>query len=294
MKNHLPIPAQIDSNVKNIAIQGESGSYHEIAARQFFGESIELECCESFPELFKNLGSLKSDFAVAAIENSVAGTILPNYSLLRQSGFHIIGEVYLRISHMLMALPGTKIEDLQEVHSHPMAIAQCHRFLDTLPNARLVERDDTAASARRIAESKIPHVAAIASSLASTQYGLPILAQAIEDDPGNFTRFFILSRAQSDLPAHPDKASLCFAVGHEVGQLSKVLMILSSHGMNLTKIQSSPIIGKAWEYFFHLDLEFSAYDQYQRAIDSIRSLVKELKVIGEYPKANKTPEALTQ
>lgn len=294
MKNHLSTSAQLDSSVKNIAIQGEIGSYHEIAARQFFGDSITLECCESFPELFKNLGSLQSDFAVAAIENSVAGTILPNYSLLRQSGFHIIGEVYLRISHMLMALPGTKLEDLREVHSHPMAIAQCHRFLDTMPNIRLVECDDTAASARRIAENKIGHVAAIASTLASTHYGLPIMAQAIEDDPGNFTRFFILSRAQSDLPAHPDKASLCFAVGHEVGQLSKILMILSAHGMNLTKIQSSPVVGKAWEYFFHLDLEFEDYDQYQRAIDSIRSLVKELTIIGEYPKAHKTPEALTQ
>lgn len=294
MKNHLFTPTQTNSNVKHIAIQGETGSYHEIAARQFFGDHIQLECCDSFPELFKNLGSLKSDFAVAAIENSVAGTILPNYGLLRKSGFHIIGEVYLRISHMLMAFPGTKIEDLEEVHSHPMAIAQCHQFLDTLPNIRLVECDDTAASARRIAESRLPHIAAIASTLAASHYGLPILAEAIEDDPGNFTRFFVLSRTESDMPKNPDKASLCFAVGHEVGQLSKVLMILSAHGMNLTKIQSSPIVGKAWEYFFHLDLEFSAYDQYQRSIESIRSLVKDLTIIGEYPKAHKTPEALTQ
>lgn len=294
MKNSPSTSAEIESNVKRIAIQGETGSYHEIAARQFFGNHIQLECCDSFPELFKNLGSLTSDFAVSAIENSVAGTILPNYGLLRESGFHIIGEVYLRISHMLMALPGTKIEDLKEVHSHPMAIAQCHRFLDTLPNIRLVECDDTAASARRIAENKSPHVAAIASTLAASHYNMSILAQAIEDDPGNFTRFFILSRSESDLIKQPDKASLCFAVGHEVGQLSKVLMILSAHGMNLTKIQSSPIVGKAWEYFFHLDLEFSAYDQYQRAIDSIRSLVKDLTIIGEYPKAHKTPEALTQ
>lgn len=294
MKNHLSTPTHTDSNVNTIAIQGETGSYHEIAARQFFGDHIQLECCDSFPELFKNLGARQSDFAVAAIENSVAGTILPNYGLLRKSGFHIIGEVYLRISHMLMALPGTKTEELTEVHSHPMAIAQCHRYLDTLPNIRLVECDDTAASARRIVENKTPYIAAIASTLAASHYGLPILAEAIEDDPGNFTRFFILSRTASELSTPPNKASLCFAVGHEVGQLSKVLMILSAHGMNLTKIQSSPIVGKAWEYFFHLDLEFEAYNQYQRAIDSIRSLVKELTIIGEYPKAHKTPEALTQ
>ncbi len=294
MKNQLSTPTQTESNVKTIAIQGETGSYHEIAARQFFGDQIQLACCESFPELFKNLGNQQSDYAVAAIENSVAGTILPNYSLLRNSGFHIIGEVYLRISHMLMALPGTPIEEVTEVRSHPMALAQCHRFLDKFPHIRLIECDDTAASARRISEERIPGVAAIASRLAATHYELPILAEAIEDDPGNFTRFFILSRVESDTPTTPDKASLCFAVGHEVGQLSKVLMILSAHGMNLTKIQSSPIVGKAWEYFFHLDLEFLAYDQYQRAIDSIRSLVKDLTIIGEYPKAHKTPEALTQ
>lgn len=294
MKNHPSTTPAVDAQPKRIAIQGEPGSYHEIATRKFFGENISLECCDSFPKLFKNLGSLQSEYAVAAIENSVAGTILPNYSLLRQSGFYIIGEVYLRISHMLMALPGSSLSDIKEVHSHPMAIAQCHRFLDTLPGVRLVECDDTAASARRIAEDGLQGVAAIASSLASTRYQLPILQQSIEDDPGNFTRFFILSRTQAEVTTTPDKASLCFAVGHEVGQLSNVLIVLSSHGMNLTKIQSSPIIGKPWDYFFHLDLEFSEYDQYQRALESIRSLVKELKVIGEYPKANKTPDALIQ
>ena len=274
-----------------IAIQGEAGSFHEIAARQWFGDEVGLVCCDSFPELFKNLRNRNAEFAVMAIENSVAGTILKNYKLLRESDFSIIGEVYLRISHMLMALPGTTLEELTEIHSHPMAISQCHRYLDQLSHVRLLECDDTAASARRVAEQQLTGVAAIASSLAATQYGLEILQPEIEDDPHNYTRFFILAKKPS-APSQPiDKASLCFSLGHEVGSLSQILVVLGAHGMNLSKIQSSPVVGKAWEYFFHLDLEFGDYSQYQRALESIKPLVSELRVIGEYPKVNKTPEA---
>ncbi len=288
--------AQTESSVKaealSIAIQGEKGSYHELAARRFFGQNLRLACCDSFPELFRNLDQQQSEFAIVAIENSVAGTILPNYALLRKSDFRIIGEVYLRISHMLMALPDTKLEDIREVHSHPMALQQCLGYLDTIPRAKLVERDDTAASARRIAEHRMQGVAAIASSLAARYYGLKILQAAIEDDLGNYTRFFVLGRSafKLDTTETVNKASLCFSLGHEVGSLSQILVVLGAHGMNLTKIQSSPIVGKVWEYFFHLDLEFEEFAQYQRAIESIRSLVSELKVLGEYPKAHKTPK----
>ncbi|MDP5171814.1 MAG: prephenate dehydratase [Bacteroidia bacterium] len=288
--NNSEIPIQ--TQALRIAIQGVEGSYHELAARQFFGPDIELVCCDSFPELFRNLKKPSTDFAVAAIENSVAGTILPNYALMRDSGYSIIGEAYLRISHMLMALPGTSLADIREVHSHPMALQQCLGFLGTLPGIRLVESDDTAASAERIATNQREGIAAIAGRHAAEKYGLEIIAQAIEDDPGNFTRFFVLGpeEAKEKFFQKPDKASLCFSLRHSVGSLAQILMVLSAHGMNLTKIQSSPMVGKAWEYFFHLDLEFEEYDQYQRSLASIRSLVSDFKIIGEYPKAHKTPQ----
>ena len=292
MQSLSPNLHSTETQALRIAIQGVEGSFHEVAARQFFGPGTELVCCDSFPELFRQMGLPRTDFAVMAIENSVAGTILPNYALLRQSGYEIIGEVYLRISHMLMALPGQQLAGIREVHSHPMALAQCRRFLDQLAGTRLVESDDTAASAERIATQKLEGIAAVASRLAAERYQLEILVPAIEDDPGNFTRFFILARTghqhRAALPA--SKASLCFSLAHQVGSLAHILLVLSAHGMNLSKIQSSPIVGKAWEYFFHLDVEFDDYDQYQRAVAAIQPQVSDFKVLGEYPKAPKTPQ----
>ncbi len=294
-----PVPAQTQS--LHIAIQGVAGSFHELAARQYFGHEIELVCCDSFPELFQQLQQPTTDYAVTAIENSVAGTILPNYSLIRQSGYKIIGEVYLRISHMLMALPGTSLAEIREVHSHPMALQQCLRFLRGIPDLKLVECDDTAASAARIHQGQWKGIAAVASRLAAERYDLEIIQASIEDDPGNFTRFFILGppETQEDLKQqsislpssnHPiNKSSLCFSLSHNIGSLAQVLLVLSAHGMNLTKIQSSPMVGRAWEYFFHLDLEFDDYSQYQRAISAIHPLVSHAKVLGEYCKAEKTP-----
>lgn len=275
---------------RRIAIQGIRGAFHEIAAKKFFGETIELETCYSFPELFRSMDTAKADFGVVAIENSVAGTILPNYALLRNSNYEILGEVYLRIEHCLMALPDQSIDDIKEVHSHPMAIQQCQAYFEQYPHIRLVESADTAASAEWIQRKQLKGIAAIASELAAEQYNLEILASGIETNKRNFTRFLVIADSEqastNDWKSEmPNKASLCFNLGHQVGCLSQVLLVLSSHGMNLTKIQSSPIVGKEWEYFFHIDLAYDSYEQYRRSLDAIQHLVNELKILGEYPRA---------
>lgn len=275
---------------KRIAIQGVKGAFHEIAARKFFGEEVEWEMCDSFPQLFRSLESEKAEFGVLAIENSVAGTILPNYALLRNSGYTVIGEVYLRIEHQLMALPGQRIEDIEEVYTHPMALKQCQGFLMQYPNLKQIEHADTAGAAEWIRTENLAGKAAIASHLAAEYYELDILAAGIEDNKRNFTRFLIIADTEGSTvyDNEKNKASLCFNVLHKVGCLSQVLLVLSSHGMNLAKIQSSPIVGAEWEYFFHLDVEFEDYSQYKRSIEAIRPLVNELKILGEYPRGDKS------
>ncbi|MEM9984972.1 MAG: prephenate dehydratase domain-containing protein, partial [Bacteroidota bacterium] len=245
------------------------------------------EMCETFPLLFQTMELGEVPFAVVAIENSVAGTILPNYAMLRDSSLTIIGEVLLRIEHCLMALPGQEISELREVHSHPMALAQCQRFFRQHPHLRLIEHPDTAGAARWIRDTQRQGAAAVASRLASKHYQMPMLAEGIEDNPRNFTRFLILldQAEASKLNLEPNKASLCFNLLHKVGSLSQILLVLSAHGMNLTKIQSLPIVGREWEYFFHLDLEYDDHQQYLRALAAITPLVNELQILGEYTKA---------
>ncbi len=275
--------------LKKVAIQGVAGSYHELAALKFFGESLELDMCYSFPALFKSINEGKVGYAVLAIENTVAGTLLPNYAMLRNSDCVIIGEVYLRIEHQLLALPGQDITKLREVHSHPMALMQCHAFFDQYPHIRLVETADTAASAAEIREKNWAGIAAVASKLAASTYDLEILAAGIETNKRNFTRFLIImpEKEAHGISLQPDKASLSFNLAHNVGSLAQVLMVLGSHGMNLSKIQSLPIVGQEWEYFFHIDLEFDSYEQYQRALAAIQFLVNDLKILGEYPRGEK-------
>lgn len=284
--------AQI-TGLNRIAIQGVKGAFHEIAARQFFGQDIQLETCDSFPVLFRQLNQSQADAGIIAIENSVAGSLLPNYALLRDSSFSIIGEVYLRIEHHLMALPGQSLADIREVHSHPMALHQCQAFFERYPSIKLVEAADTAGSAAWLQQTQQMGVAAIASRLAAEYYQMELLASNIETNRRNFTRF--LSIVHEDLaPAFtlkPDKASLCFNLSHmsqKVGSLAGILSILGHYGMNLSKIQSLPILGKEWEYFFHIDLEFEDYAHYQKSLDAIRPLVSELKILGEYPRSNKS------
>ncbi len=283
--------------MKQVAIQGFSGAFHEIAARQYFsGEEIEIVPCVTFRELFERLKFDSSMLGIVAIENTIAGSLLQNYNLLRQSGCVIVGEHKLRISHTLSALPGQVLSDIAEVHSHPIALMQCEDFLDTLAGVRVVESDDTALAAMEIAENRIMHRAAVCSSHAAEMYGLEILANEIETNKRNFTRFLIV--AQPELAAELiqgvklNKASLVFTLPHEEGSLAKVLSILSFYRVNLTKIQSLPIVGREWEYQFYISLTFDNYERYKQSLDAVRPLLKDFQVLGEYREAGTPQESL--
>lgn len=273
--------------MKRVAIQGYSGAFHEIAAREFFhGEEIEILPCKTFRDLFNAMKEDDQLLGIVAIENTIAGSLLPNHNMLRESGCMIIGEHKLRISHQLAALPGQTIADITEVHSHPIALMQCEDFLDTLEDVRVVESDDTALSAREIAEQQIAGRAAICSRLAAELYGMNILAEEIETNKRNFTRFLIVAQPamaeaySRDLPLN--KASMVFTLPHEEGSLAKVLSILSFYRINLTKIQSLPIIGREWEYQFYINLTFDNYERYKQSLDAVRPLLKDFQLLGEF------------
>ena len=292
MINETTIPPLVESPAYRVAIQGVRGSFHEIAAHQFFGEDIQLDMCDSFPKLFQGMRQERADIGVVAIENSVAGSLLPNYALLRESTFSIVGEVYLRIEHHLMALKDQTLSDIREVHSHPMAIHQCEAFFRQYPEIKLVKSEDTALSAQRIREQRLTGIAAIASHRAATHFGLNLLASGIETNKRNFTRFLIIvpENQTEHWITHPNKASLCFnlsTMSGRVGSLAGILAILGQYDMNLTKIQSLPILGLEWEYFFHIDVEYDNYQQYKLSLDAIRPLVTELKILGEYARGEK-------
>ena len=272
---------------KKVAIQGIAGCYHDIAARNYYeGEEIEIIPCNTFPDVISTIKKDPSIVGVMAIENTIAGSLLQNHELIRESGLRVTGEYKLRISHSLVALPGTSIHDITEVNSHPIALMQCTEFLNTLPNAKVVEKEDTAMSARWIAENHIEGHAAICGKLAAEIYGMEVLAEGIETNKRNFTRFLsIADRWVADeimRDVDKNKSSLVFAVPHTSGSLSKVLAVLSFYDMNLTKIQSLPIIGREWEYLFYVDLTFTDYARYQKALDAIQPLTKDLKILGEY------------
>ena len=272
---------------KKVAIQGIAGSYHDIAAHNYFeGEEIEIIPCNTFRDVIATIKKDPSVLGLMAIENTIAGSLLQNHELIRESGLNIIGEYKLRISHSLVALPGTTIHDVTEVNSHPIALMQCGDFLDTIPHAKIVEKEDTALSARWIAENKLKGHAAICGKMAAQIYGLEVLAEGIETNKRNFTRFLaIADRWTADeilRGVDRDKSSLVFALPHTAGSLSKVLSGLSFYDMNLTKIQSLPIIGREWEYLFYIDLTFTDFLRYKQALEAIRPLTKDLKILGEY------------
>ncbi|HIX73935.1 MAG TPA: prephenate dehydratase [Candidatus Parabacteroides intestinipullorum] len=272
---------------KKVAIQGIAGSYHDIAAHNYFeGEEIEIIPCNTFRDVIATIKKDPSVLGLMAIENTIAGSLLQNHELIRESGLNIIGEYKLRISHSLVALPGTTIHDVTEVNSHPIALMQCGDFLDTIPHAKIVEKEDTALSARWIAENKLKGHAAICGKMAAQIYGLEVLAEGIETNKRNFTRFLaIADRWTADeilRGVDRDKSSLVFALPHTAGSLSKVLSVLSFYDMNLTKIQSLPIIGREWEYLFYIDLTFTDFLRYKQALEAIRPLTKDLKILGEY------------
>ncbi len=278
---------------RRVAIQGIRGSFHDIAARQFFGENLELVPCETFAQLFAALDSYAADTALMAIENSVAGSILPNYSLMRGSRTHIVGEIYLRIAQNLMALPGQRVADICEVRSHPMAINQSRAWFDAHPHIRLVESGDTASSAKAIADEKLAGVGAIASELAAELFGLEVLARGIETNKRNYTRFLVLSEHDiKGLDGYPDKASLCFSLPHQPGSLARALSILSYYDIDLTKIQSLPIIGREWQYLFYVDVTYDDPVRYRQALSAMRPLTEIFEIMGEYRKGRKSFEQL--
>ncbi len=274
-----------------VAIQGYRGCFHEEAARKFYsarGEDITIEECPTFESLFKALSEGRASSAVMAIENTISGGLLPNFELLRANPYKIKGEVYIPIHQNLMALPGQRVEDIKEVRTHYMAINQTRLFFErNCPWIKMVESEDTAKSAIEISEGKLMGIGAVASELAAAENGLVILAKGIETYKQNFTRFLILDDAISIQRSDTDKASLCFTLPHKPGSLAQVLTILSFYDMNLTRIQSLPIPGKEWQYFFYADIKFSSYNRYRQALKAARPLMADLYILGEYRSFNK-------
>ena len=274
--------------MKRVTIQGIHGCYHDAAARNFFkDEEIETIPCETFPEMFNTLRNDASLYGIVAIENTIAGSILPNHELLRQSNLQIIGEYKMHISHVLAALPGDTLESITEVNSHPMALMQCEQFLQRHPHIKMVEKFDTAGSAREISEKHLAHHAAIRGKYAAELYGLNILAEDIQTIKRNFTRFLIVAdpaTASDGASSRPqrNKASIVFTLPHTQGSLSKVLTIFTFYDINLSKIQSLPILGREWEYRFYINLTFSNYMRFKQSIDAVKPLINDFKILGEY------------
>ncbi len=270
-----------------VLIQGYYGSFHDAAAERYFGRKVITSIpMITFEKLAQTLDSDASiDFGVMAIENSIAGSILQNYRILREYRLRIVGETYLRIKHNLMALPGQTLNEIKEVRSHPMALNQCLRFLHRHPHLALVETDDTARSAWEIKEKKLMGTAGIASEEAARKFGLQILEEGIETSPVNYTRFFIIQDDTKPIPSGIfDKASIYIRVYHEKGSLLKVLETIYKYGINLSKLQSYPVEGKVSEYFFHLDLEFEDMRSYESLIGELNHVTAALEILGVYKK----------
>lgn len=270
-----------------VAIQGVKGSFHHIVAERYFSNDIELTECMTFSEMPKLLKSNKVDVLVMAIENSIAGSILPNYALIDKHHLEIIGEFHLSIHQNLMGLKGQKIEDIKEVYSHPMALLQCADFFEKYPQIKLIEDHDTAEVAKRIQDKQLKGVGAIASLLAAEIYDLEIIAPEIQTIKNNATRFFILDQKEEVKNIKANKASIRFTVTHEVGSLGQILTEFGNNGVNLSKIQSMPVIDEPWRYAFFADLIFKNYEDYQISLNNIASKVKTLKILGEYTRSKR-------
>lgn len=269
-----------------VSIQGYQGSFHQIAARNFLGNDVTVIPCATFSEVVKIASNSKlSDGGFMAIENSIAGSILPNYALLQKSNLKISGEIYLHINQNLMVNKGVQLKDIKEVHSHPMALLQCIDYLEANPQWRLVETEDTALSAKYIHQHRHKHAAAIASTLAAELYDLDIIAPKVQTHKNNYTRFLFLQKQNSiEDRGELNKASISFHTNHSKGALAKVLTKIAADNINLSKLQSMPIPHKEWQYSFHADMEFENIRQFEKAIDNIRSNVYDLKIFGTYKK----------
>ena len=273
----------------HVSIQGFQGSFHEVAARRYFGAQPALLACATFGAVVAHVVQGTAGAGLMAMENSLAGSILPNYLLLERHAVRVTGEVYLPIHQHLLALPGTSLADVRAVHSHPMALRQCGEFLDRHPHWKLVETDDTGHSAQLLAEQRTPGVAVVAGAQAAEQFGLQILAPAIHDDPHNYTRFLVLERAETaQTDPLADKASLYFCAPHAPGSLAAVLSRVAAHGLNLSKLQSCPRPGRArtpagaWHYGFHADVEFEQLGQLEALLADLAPVTEELRVLGAY------------
>ena len=266
-----------------VSIQGYEGSFHQVAAQQFFGKDVNVLPCATFRDVIKVASNKKeSDGGVMAIENSIAGSILANYNLLQKSNLIIVGEIYLQIKQNLLVNPGVKLEDIREVHSHTMALQQCYDFLDK-HKWKLVETDDTALSAKHVHQHKSKHIAAIASKLAAELFQLEVLAPNIQTLKNNYTRFLVLQRQDvAQTVNDANKASVNFHTDHSRGSLAKVLTKIAEGGINLSKLQSFPIPGSDFKYSFHADMEFETVDQFEKVIDQIKPLTEEVKIYGVY------------
>lgn len=276
--------------MKRIAIQGILGSFHDIAAHEYFdGEQVQIICCATFEQVFENIKRDPTVIGLLAIENTIAGSLLHNYELLRDSGTTIVGEHKLHISHSICCLPDDDWTTVSEVHSHPVALMQCRNYLANHPELKAVEDEDTAGSAEYIAKHKCHGWAAICHANAAKMYGLKVLENHIEDNKHNFTRFLVVTDPRKADFLRPlnqaDKASIVFSLPHTEGSLSKVLTILSFYDINLTKIQSLPVIGHEWEYMFYVDVTYNDLIRYRQSIDAITPLVKSIKILGEYSAA---------
>jgi len=274
---------------KKIAIQGGQGSFHEIAAIFQFGvENIATHCFGTFYDLVRSVEQNDVDLGLIAIENTVAGSLIPNYALLESCDIEVIGEILLRIEQNLLALPGQRLEDITEVYSHPIALMQCGDFLRSYPKMRLIEAEDTALSGAKIRNENLMGAAAIASQRAAALYGLTVLKAGIETNKRNFTRFLIIRGKSSNnkvIESSPDKASISFSLPHSTGSLAKVLSVFMFYNVNLTKIQSIPIIGKEWEYHFLVDLTFEDFELYKQSLLAVQPLTAKFQILGEYKKA---------
>jgi prephenate dehydratase len=268
---------------KRVSIQGYEGSFHQVAAQLFHGKKVEVIPCDTFRDVVRVASSKKeSEGGVMAIENSIAGSILPNYNLLQKSNLRIMGEIYLQIRQNLLVNPGVTLDDIREVHSHTMALQQCYDFLDKY-KWKLVETDDTALSAKAIHQHKSKHVAAIASKLAAELYELDVLAPNIHTMKNNYTRFLMLEREETVLPVmDADKASVTFHTDHSRGSLARVLSRIANGGINLSKLQSFPIPGTEFKYAFHADMEFDSIGQFEEVISDIKPMTEAIKIYGVY------------
>jgi prephenate dehydratase len=272
--------------IKSVAIQGIKGSFHHIVSQQYFDKDIQVNECMTFDEAVSSLLNKKSDAVIMAIENSIVGSIIPNYALIDNHHLHIIGEHYLDIQHHLMALPNQTVSDIEEVYSHPMALLQCKEFFKNYPKIKLIEDKDTAEVAQRIQQKQLKNVGAIASRLASELFSLEILSDSIQSIKHNETRFVVLKTTNSEIPEIDiNKASIKFELEHKRGSLASVLNVLSDCKLNLTKIQSLPKIETPWRYAFFVDVTFDNYKDFQKAKSIIKIMAEHFKILGEYKNA---------